>query len=267
MINTEREVRDVGAVVHAVRILRYLAASATPHGVATIARETAISPSSCFAILRTLTRLRFVAFDTIAKTYVLGLGVAEIAAGFAGFGLAEAIHPDLDRLARKHGVPLVLWRVTGDGHLVATARAHGGAVVRVDVPPGLRLPALLGAAGRCVAAALDLEPDELARRFAGLRWQSPPDFAQYCREVALARSRGWAIDAGNAYAGLHVVGAAIVDRAGRPRLAMSGIAIAGQHEPAALERLGDELGRVAATIGAALVPPAGLPVASAGETG
>ncbi len=257
----------MGAVVHAVRILRYLSATATPRGVAAIARDTGISPSSCFAILRTLARLRFVAFDAVTKTYAPGLGIAEIAAGFVGLGLAEAIRPDLERLARDHGVPLVLWRVTEDGHLVAADRAHGGVTVRVDIAPGLRLPALLGAAGRCVAAALDLPLTELEQRFALLRWQSPPDFAPYCREVALARARGWAIDAGNAYSCLHAVGAAIVDRAGRPRLALSGIGLAGQQDGAALERLGDDLGQLAASVGAVLFPAAGVPVASTGETG
>src|SRR5690606_8876200 len=46
--------REVGAVVHAMRILRHLAATPSPQGVAAVARGTGISPSTCFGILRTM---------------------------------------------------------------------------------------------------------------------------------------------------------------------------------------------------------------------
>ena len=81
--------RDVGAVIHAIRILQHLSAATAPLGVAAVARGTGISPSTCFNILRTLTRARFVAFREQDKTYSLGLGVAELAAGFLGISHAE----------------------------------------------------------------------------------------------------------------------------------------------------------------------------------
>ncbi len=52
-------------------------------GVAAVARGTRISTSTCFNILRTLTRARFVSFHQVAKTYTLGLAMAELAAGRA----------------------------------------------------------------------------------------------------------------------------------------------------------------------------------------
>ncbi|MFC7608066.1 helix-turn-helix domain-containing protein [Teichococcus aestuarii] len=64
--------RDVGAVIHAIRILQHLAGATGPLGVAAVARGTGISPSTCFNILRTLTRARFVAFRDSDKTYTLG---------------------------------------------------------------------------------------------------------------------------------------------------------------------------------------------------
>ncbi|MDG7115625.1 helix-turn-helix domain-containing protein, partial [Streptococcus pneumoniae] len=93
---------DVGAVAHAIRILRHLAGATAPLGVAAVARGTGISPSTCFNILRTLARARFVAFNDSDKTYSLGLAVAELAAGLIGVSHAELIRPELERLALNH---------------------------------------------------------------------------------------------------------------------------------------------------------------------
>jgi len=246
--------RDVGAVVHAVGILRHLSTAAGPLGVAAIARGTGISVSTCFNILRTLARARLVAFHEGSKTYALGLGVAELAAGFLGLGHAELIRPELQRLALKYGMPIVLWRVTEDGHIVLADRAHCPSAVRVEMPAGLRLPLLVGAVGRCIAAALDLPEAELRRRFAALRWQSPPSFESYRADVAAAARQGWSMDDGGLYRGMVTVAALITDAAGRPRFGLSGIALSAQHEPAVFPPLGEELRDVAAMASRALFP-------------
>jgi DNA-binding IclR family transcriptional regulator len=247
---------DVGAVVHALRILRCLAAATAPVGVAAVARDTGISPSTCFNILRTLARAGFATFRTAEKTYTLGLAVAELATGLVGISHAELLRPELERLALNYDMLVVLWRVTEDDHLVLLDRAFSQTAVRVEMRVGLRLPALVGAAGRCVAAALDLPAGELRRRFATLRWQDAPPFEAYAADVAAAAMAGWAIDDGNLYRGLQTVAAIVRDQNGQPRFAISGITIAGQHGRALLERLGGDLRRVAAFAGASLYPPA-----------
>ena len=252
----EREAtqRDVGAVIHAIRILQHLAGATVPLGVAAVARGTGISPSTCFNILRTLTRARFAAFHDADKTYSLGLAVAELAAGLIGVGHAELIRPEMERLALNHDMLIVLWRVTEDGHIVLVDRAHSHTAVRVEMRRGLRLPMLAGAVGRCVAAALDLPPAELRRRFATLRWQSPPGFETYLAEVGRAREDGWSIDRNNLYRGLVTVAALITDGRGQPRFGISGITIAGQHAPEVFAVLGADLREVAEFAGKALFP-------------
>jgi DNA-binding IclR family transcriptional regulator len=219
-----------------------------------VARGTGISPSTCFNILRTLTRARFVAFRSADKTYSLGLAVAELAAGLIGVSHAELIRPELERLALNHDMLIVLWRVTEDGHIVLIDRAHSHTAVRVEMQMGLRLPMLVGAIGRCTAAALNLPLAELRRRFATLRWQSPPGFDAYLADVEKAREQGWSIDIGNLYRGLITVAALVTDQNGLPRFGVSGITISGQHAPETLERLGRDLQDVAAFTGAALFP-------------
>jgi DNA-binding IclR family transcriptional regulator len=248
----ERTPGDVGAVVHAMRILRLLAAATAPMGVAAIARATGINPSTSFNILRTLARGGFVAFRGTDKTYSLGLGVAEIATGLVGISHAELIRPELDRLALNYQVLIVLWRLTEDNHLVLIDRAFVDTAVRVEMRHGARVPTLVGAVGRCVAAALDLTSSELRRRFAMLRWQSAPSFDVYQADVALARERGWAADHGQLYRGLETVAAVVCDRNRQPRFGLSGITITGQHEPALLEQLGRDLAELSRYIESSL---------------
>lgn len=251
---TERLPGDVGAVVHAMRILRHLAVTTAPVGIASVARATGISTSTSFNILRTLSRAGFVAFRPADKTYSLGLGIAEIATGLVGISHAELIWPELNRLALNYEMLIVLWRVTGDDHLVLIDRAHSEQAVRVEMRLGMRLPSLVGAVGRCVAAGLDLPPGELRRRFATLRWQAAPTFDTYRAEVAQAAERGWSIDDGQLYRGLQTVAAIVQDQNRQPRFGISGITISGQHAPALLEQLGRDLAQVTQYIGASLFP-------------
>src|SRR3546814_20541512 len=95
--------RDVGAVVHAMRILRHLAGTPSPQGVAAVARGTGISPSTCFGILRTMARAGFVSFREADKNYRLGLAVAELADGMIGSSHLDLIRPEVARLALNHG--------------------------------------------------------------------------------------------------------------------------------------------------------------------
>lgn len=244
--------RDVGAVVHAIGILRYLSAAPAPLGVAAIARGAGVSVSTCFNILRTLSRARFVSFDEKDKTYAMGLAIAELAAGFLGMSHAELIRPEMRQLALKYEMMIVLWRVTEDGHIVLVDRAYSPTAVRVEMPVGIRLPMLVGAVGRCIAAALGLGRTELRRRFAALRWQSPPSFEAYWADVQAAREAGWSMDSGHLYKGLVTIAALVCDGNGTPRFGLSGIAIAAQHEQAVFSHLGAELRDLAALTSRAL---------------
>ncbi len=246
--------RDVGAVVNALQILQYLAASTSPVGVAAVARGTKISTSTCFNILRTLVRARFASFNMSDKTYSLGLALAELSVGLVGISHAELIRPELERLALNYETLILLWRVTDDNHLVLIDRAHSPTGIRVEIGTGYRLPLLAGAIGRCVAAEMQLPAAELRRRFAGLRWQTPLAFTEYQAQVAQVREAGWALDDGRLFRGLAVVAALVVDAERRPRFGFSGVSISGQQSPERLADLGRDLKDLAATVGNSLFP-------------
>lgn len=242
----------VGAVQHAVRILRHLAAGGRLAGVNAIARATAINPSTCFNILRTLVAERLVSFDGEAKTYRLGYGTLELALGLLGSNAADLIRPELQRLALNYSALLGLWQVTDAERLVLIDRVAAPSAVHIVIRIGTRVPAVSGAVGRAVAAARRLGEEELRRLFAGLRWQRPIAFEDWHREIQETAGRGYALDRGFLFKGIDAVGAAICDAQGRPRYGLSAIAIAGQVEHEELLRLGEELGAAARRIGQAL---------------
>ncbi|CAN5791328.1 IclR family transcriptional regulator [soil metagenome] len=251
----QQAARSVGAVVHALRILRHLASQGTPSGVTAISRATGINTSTCFNILRTLAAERLVVFDPAAKTYRLGLGVVELAVGLLGASHADLIRPELERLARSYPALLCLWHITDNERIVLVDRVYASTSVRIDMHIGTRLPSFIGAIGRCVAALRQLDDTELRGRFSGLRWQNPPSFAAYRADVRAARQDGYARDRGNLFAGVDIVASIVVDQDGRPRYGLSGIAISGQVEDAGMRRLGLELREVGRRARQALFAP------------
>lgn len=243
---------SVGAVVQALRILRHLAGQATPAGATAIARATGVNTSTCFNILRTLAAEGLVEFDAAAKTYRLGLGVVELASGLIGANVADLIRPELERLAAGHNALFALWSITEADRLVLVERVAAPSALRPEMRVGLRMPACSGAVGRCVAAARGLDEAGLRRAFAGVRWQRAPAFATWVTEVRRAGRLGYALDRGQIFKGVDAVAAVVTDRAGRPRLGLSAIAINGLVMRSELIRLGGELAAAAARIGAAL---------------
>jgi len=247
--------RSVRAVVQAMRILRNLAGQGPPAGVTAIARATGMNPSTCFNILRTLAAEGLVVFDAQAKTYRLGLGVMELATGLMGASPIDLIRPDLERLALNRPAVLCIWIVTNTDRIVLADRIWDpGNPVRTEIAPNLRLPSFAGAVGRCVAASRRVSEDELRHRFAGIRWQNPPEFSEYLADIRAAERLGYAFDRGQAFIGLDSAAAVVTDQNGQPRYGLSAVVIHGQVSYADLDAMGAELGDSAARIGAALFP-------------
>lgn len=241
MSETAPSQRTVGALVQAMRILRHLSAHGTPEGVTAIARSAGVNGSTCFNILRTLTAEGLVVFDPAAKTYRLGLGVLELAIGLLGSNPGDLIRPELERLALAHHALICLWHVTDSDRLVLLERAYDPEAIRVELPPGKRLPALAGGVGRVIAAHRGYSDAELRRRFAELRWQSAPRFEEYQASIHEAGVRGYGLDIGQLYIGVDVVGAVVCDHEGRPRYGISSITLSGHTTAEGRARVGQDL--------------------------
>lgn len=209
-----------------------------PLGVSQIARDLGLNPSTCFNLLKTLVHERLVVFDDRTKTYSLGLGFVEMAKGsLEQASFARLARPHLDAIAAEFRVTMTLWHRAGRDRVVLVERADNDDAMRVHMSIGQRLPALIGALGRCIAAFDSMNETEIRARFKALRWQDPPEIETYLAEVKAARTHGYAIDMDRYVRGVITVSAPVLDEAARPIMALSAIGFSGQFTPVRLEAL------------------------------
>ncbi|WP_068071046.1 IclR family transcriptional regulator [Novosphingobium lentum] len=213
-----------------------------------IGRAQGLSPSSCLNLLRTLEAEGAIARDPAGKRYRLAEDWAAL--GVLAQGVDRMVmrtRPALRAFAAQHEAATGLWRAVPGERLALVALGESDAATRIHMVEGQRQPLGGGATGRALAAADALPPDELARRFAAVRWQQPLALADYLAQVARADRDGFAIDDGLGHAGVCSVGIALPDRPGG-RFCLSASFFAGS-------RSGDEI----AALGRALLALARSP--------
>lgn len=243
----------VNSVANALTMLRHLAAADQPEGVSSIARVTKVSPSSCFNILKTLVAEDFLHFDGGRKTYSLGTAAIDLA--------IAALDPEtsflrtrtvLEQLARDQGVTCALWRLTDRGRLTLIGAAESGENVRIRLMTGQRLPMMIGAMGRCIAAHSDMPEKELAAQLDALDWNVRPRLDRYMMELKAAKKNGFAIDDGNFLQGITTVAAPVTSREGAVTHCIAATTFSGRREVKALNELGKAV-RAAAKISSGLL--------------
>lgn len=234
----------VGSVVNAIAILRHLASSEA-QGVNAVARAVSLSPSTCFNILKTLESEDFVDFDPIAKLYTIGAEPAKLFGGeTALLAWRQGAIDALAGVAQEFSVTCGLWRVTAN-RVVLTNVVEGAHATRIHLVTGQRLPAHVGAMGRCIAAAQELDRDAVENRIAKVRWATPPSVDSFMGDIAAARARGWAIDDGNYLNGVTTIASAIRSAKGDVRACMTATMFQGQHPAEMLDVIGDRVSGLA----------------------
>ena len=241
-VKERAKAKTVGAVVHAVALLRVLAANPGPIGASAAARAAKINTSTAFNILRTLTSERLVLFDEVTKSYCLASGFFELARS-AGTDLASIIKLELDRLSEEVGCLMVLWEVMGD-RVILTDRSVPNRPIGLNVVTR-RMPLMLGAVGRAMAAALGLADQDIRKKFSRLRWQGSLTVGEYINDVRLARTRGYAVDRDRLYLGITSIAAAVTDQNGAPIYGISAIDMTSLVDEVKIASVGEELARLA----------------------
>lgn len=240
------------AVTRAVAVLRLLAQEREGLGVNAIARALGMVPSSCLHILRALADDGMVQVDAETKRYSLGLGLLTLARDMLGRNhFALQVQPELERIARDYAATATAVELDGRERMVVVAVAQAPTLLRIQVGVGSRFPAWISATGRCVAAASGLARGALRQRFDALKWQSPPRFEQWLREIEQARRDGFAVDAGNYIAGFTIV-AAPVGGGGPVRRAVSVVCVSEQLADARLAALARDAKEAARRVGTRL---------------
>jgi DNA-binding IclR family transcriptional regulator len=246
-------IRQVPAVSRAVAILKYLARVESPVGVVQVASALKIIPSTCLHILRVLNDDGLVSFQPTSKKYQLGAGILALAKAFESKNtFVQAVRPHLKDISERHHCTSAAVEPSGDDHfiVISTASANTGMSVRVTV--GMRVPAMSSATGRCLAAYGRWSSAELKSRFDQLRWQNPPKYEVWCKEVEETKRRGYGVDAGNYIRGITVIAAPIFDEGSGIIGGLAAVQLSEQLTLADLRTRASELQRAAAKVGAQL---------------
>ena len=228
--NVTHLAKPVGAVIAAVAILRCLGRHRESLRLSDIVREEALNTSTALNILRTLEHERLVAFDRRTKRYALAHGLTDLAAPLLDHkDPARRAAGAMATAAEELHATVGLWRRVGD-EVELVHVADSGATMRVAFTIGRRLPMLLGAMGRLVAARGDFDEATLRHGFDAVPWAVTPDYPTWRADVATAQRDGVGLDHGHVNAGIlgvavpveregplrHVIAAAMFDAGPHP---------------------------------------------------
>lgn len=214
------------AISRAAAVLRLLGKSDTPLGLQTIARELGLVPSTCLYVLRALVAEEFVAFDRDTKRYSLEAGVLTLARHWLRRNrfndLAQGM---LERISKIYDVTVMGVQIVGLEHMIVVACSQASGNLQISAQIGSRFPALVSATGRCVAAFGNHPEEELKSRFKDLRWDQPPSFEEWLKQVSRTRVQGFAVDDGHYINGVTVIAAPVWKSRERPSHALVALGI------------------------------------------
>jgi DNA-binding IclR family transcriptional regulator len=142
----------IGAVEHAIDLLRCLSEASSAVGVNDIARRIGLHKSSVSRIAKTLENVQLIQRDSATGRLSLGMGMVTLAASaLASFDVRDVVRPLLSQLAAQTGetCSFSVW----DGHeAVSIEQAPGSNSVRAFSTPGHRNPGHATAAGKVLLA-------------------------------------------------------------------------------------------------------------------
>lgn len=231
----------INTVASTIAILRKLSETTRPLGVNALARSLDLTPSSCFNIIKTLVEEDMVDFDPETKFYSIGTGFISMVRGALDPERAfDTIRPRLEDLLQKWPITVGLWRLQND-RIVLMGYLAGAKTMRIQMVVGQRLPHLIGAIGRCIAASLGLGKQELASEFARLKWESAPELDEYLAGVRHAEKFGWSIDRNHFVRGVTTLGVPFPRLDGKIQYCLSATTFSGQYDDGDLSDLAGEL--------------------------
>ena len=243
-------VRPVPAVTRSIAVLRLLGRSAAPLGVKAIAQELGLVTSTCLHILRVLVDEGLVRVDAGSKRYSLGLGMLSLARSVIERNpFPQIAQPVLDGLSARWGVTAIGVEIMGIDHMVVLAISRSQAPFRLHVDVGSRFPGLISATGRLVTAYTDMPREEIERRFKALRWQQPPEFDTWIKEVEAVRRRGYSLDRGNYIGGVTLIAVPVFDQRQRLTHALVAAGVSGQLDELSRKGLIEDMSGQARSVG------------------
>ena len=257
------------SVDKALDLLFHLHAAPAALGVSQLARELAVPKASAHRLLRTLTRRGLVEQDAEGR-YHPGAGLIALGLGVLERDPVVALaRPVLEEEAARLGETVFLTGLRGGlggdlrgPEMVVLDKAEGSGFLRAAPQVGTAVPLHATAVGKLALAFVpELETPEKRIAFTD---RTRVDEASLAREIALARSRGFASNRDEWIDGLSVVAAPVrAPRDGRMLAALAVAAPSPRMESLGLDEVARGVVEAAARVEARLARP--QPSAASGD--
>jgi DNA-binding IclR family transcriptional regulator len=236
----------VPAVQSALAILEFLRSVGNePMTLSAIARGTGLNVSTCFNILKTLEEGLVVALDPAAKTYRLGLRLAEF--GRLVDARSQAVPLVLEearRVTDMVGLGCFVMAPDGSDHFVVLDKVESRNPIRVTIDRGATFP-LTGAVAAKAWFAWS-PPDVVNELVAHHRLphrttRSITDARAFRRELATTRERGYSTSLGEYYPGHNAAAAPVFGPARSPEFLLVVVGAEAELTGARMAEVGEEI--------------------------
>jgi len=210
---------SVPALEKGLDILETLASAHVPQSLTQLARRLDRTPSELFRMLAVLERRSYIVRDPVSEGYSLTLKLYELAHTHSPVDhLLKAALIPMRELAEEARESCHLCVLSGS-MLLVIAQAESPEPVRLSVEVGDRVPPLLTASGRVLAAFL--HPDDQQRLLNAEASLSKRERVGLATELTAIRKRGYLLAASTRRAGLDL--SCVVGNPGAGVLAVLGI--------------------------------------------
>ncbi len=264
--NDVAERYEVAVLANALDILFAIGEQPTlTLSTAEASRQLGISRSTAYRLLITMSSKGFVDQLTSGRGWTLGWRFFALAQRGRAEKLRAAAAPAMRRILEQESETVNLAVYSG-GELVYIASFDSPHPFRMTEPPGETAPLHATSLGKAVLASLpEAERDAVLAELelAPITKRTVRSRRALQQQLETARSRGWAMEVGEAEIGVSCFGAAILDSDGLPVAAIS-VSVPDVRLDSRAERIGGLVAREARGIGEQLV--ANQPAESPEET-
>jgi IclR family transcriptional regulator, acetate operon repressor len=206
------------SVEKAMRILEALAGDDGPHRLATVAERAGVARSTAYRVLAMLTAGGF-AENCGDGRYGIGWRLSGLGAKIVSV-VSAGVGPVLRRLQQGAGGNTVHLAVRVGDHAVYLHKVDSDKPYEMRSRVGNQLMLHCTAIGKAILAYLPADEVEAVVSTAGMPARTPATITELPalrEELAAVRERGFAIDDEENEATVRCLGAAVLDRNGRPR--------------------------------------------------
>ncbi len=246
------------SLARGLEILVCLSGQADGVGVRDLARQMDLSPSITHRLVKTLAEYGFLEQDDATQRYRIGHRAFEVGNVYLRDKSLETVAPQIVKaLAHEHHIDAFIGVMRGR-HIIYTMVFASSAPVAVISSPGTRAPLHASAQGKAILAD---QPDDAILELLGPEpyTQLTPTTitrgADFLKDVADCRRRGYATGDGEFVAGVYNIGVAIRDRTGSAVAALTGSVPRHLHRLADTPKLAKPIVEAAQRISRALGAP------------